>query len=683
MKILLLSDIPPCDNITSGLVLSALLRFIPRYQICCFVVVNPNLKFTLNPEFANIPIACNCKPNENWSWLPQGRLLRKLSSGAVFAGEYLTEKKVVRCLISKAVAFGRDQKVDRVWAVLQGQTTICMAKAVADKLGVPLHTHIWDPFSWWAKANRLDGWTTRHIQRLFDGAISHSHCVATASEPMAQMYRERFNVEVLPVIASHSGAIAQKPDPTMDKEDRYPILIGMAGQFYAAAEWLQLLHALRSSHWRIAGRSVRVIIMGPQEPPGGPEENIDYLGWKSQPEAAFILSQCDILYCPYPFDASMAEVSKYSFPSKLVLYLAAGRPIVFHGPTYSAPARYVEDKQCGIIADRPLASVIYNQLERLVRVSQSYKTICLNAQAAFISDFTLASMHRAFNKFIGYPEPSDDSAGKPQDHTVPGGISNSTLKLFEKECKGSVVRRIRSALKARDTYVRHPTKLIRKLSRDSIRRLVLVVPKLRNMYYEIQWYQAEQQKLRQKITEEVYLSNKKHPSTKAKSKARAERQEVITQGLLPAAQDIGYLYPDSKILVVTQSLRNLTRLPNAAISEVRLESDDFTFPIWVDAIGYIRLRGEKNKELNTDNDWDTVNRFLPQKQLGSLLRFALEEKFDRFVVSHNDKDAMALLCAVSRLSSKRLTVMLHAKASTPGEKWLVSHDHIEYRKISS
>ena len=51
--------------------------------------------------------------------------------------------------------------------------------------------------------------------------------------------------------------------------------------------------------------------------------------------------------------------------------------------------------------------------------------------------------------------------------------------------------------------------------------------------------------------------------------------------------------------------------------------------------------------------------------LSGLLRFALEEKFDKFVVSCDDKDAMALSCAVCRFSSKRLIVLLYVRASMP------------------
>jgi len=485
MKVLLLSDIPPCDNFTAGLVLSAMVRFLPRDSVCCFIVANPMLDFRITPEFANIPMRFDRKPNENWSWLPQGRLIRKVSALVARAGAAFTEKTAVRSLIDNAVAYGREQKVDRVWVVLQGQTTILMASAVAERLGVPLHTQVWDPFSWWAKANCLDGVTTRRIQATFDKAIAGSAHVATASQPMAELYRQRFNVDATPVISSHPKAMAQTP--ATDKGVASAPTIGMAGQFYAAAEWLQLLHALRSANWTVAGRPVKMVVMGPQPPPGAADPHVSFLGWKSQEDAASILSRCDILYCPYPFDASMAEVSKYSFPSKLVLYLAAGRPIVLHGPGDSSPARYIRAKQCGAIADRLVASAVFNELERLTLDPRRYAEIARNAQSAFRADFTLESMERGFNSFIGADAMPHEEDARTYDHAGAEGEPFLPPRLSSGQRHRSVAR-----------LGRRSSKVLLAVKRrlwPVVRYIALKVPVLRSLHHEIRGLYAEKEKL--------------------------------------------------------------------------------------------------------------------------------------------------------------------------------------------
>jgi glycosyltransferase involved in cell wall biosynthesis len=312
-----------------------------------------------------------------------------------------------------------------------------MAGPVAEQLGVPLHTHVWDPFSWWAKANRLDGRTTRSVQAKFDRAVSHSKAVATASQAMADAYQERFGAHAIPVIASHASSLAKTPAPELQSDDS--LVIGMAGQFYSATEWLSLLEAMRAANWRVAGREVRIVVMGPQTPPQMDESRISFLGWKTQAQAAEILSCCDLLYCPYPFDPGMKEVSQLSFPSKLVLYLAAGRPIVFHGPDYSGPAAYVHRNGCGLVADQLFPTSVYNAIERLVSMPDLYRSCATGAQRAFIQDFTLSSMQRALSEFLDLGAPGDairlyshaaSGSTKAQSDRLPDAVRNRSLPVI-------------------------------------------------------------------------------------------------------------------------------------------------------------------------------------------------------------------------------------------------------------
>src|ERR1700722_5912356 len=119
MKVLLLTDIPPCKDFTAGLVLDQLCKFLPRDALCCFAVVNPFLPLRMSPDFSGVPVLFRAKPNENWSWIPARGRYRYLTSPLVFSAEQLTRHWTVTALAQEAIEFGRAQKVDRVWAVLQ------------------------------------------------------------------------------------------------------------------------------------------------------------------------------------------------------------------------------------------------------------------------------------------------------------------------------------------------------------------------------------------------------------------------------------------------------------------------------------------------------------------------------------------------------------------------------------
>jgi glycosyltransferase involved in cell wall biosynthesis len=416
MKVLLISDVPPCDDFTAGIVLSAMIRFLPRGSICCFAVVNPLIPFRMSPEFGGIPVEFYRKPLENWAWLPRRFPINRISALASSTGETWIGHRRARSLAIKAIEFGRKQQVDRVWAVLQGQTTIRMALAVAEGLNVPLYSQVWDPFSWWAKANRLDERTTRETQELFDETIRRSAAVATASHPMAKNYRDRLHVKAVPVISSYARTMARSPLAT--DRDGESIKIGMAGQFYAADAWSQLLETLEAVNWTVGGRRVSIVAIGPVPPPSIAANNVTFLGWKPQGEAIDLLANCDFLYCPYPFDRSMEDVARLSFPSKLVLYLAAGRPVIFHGPIYSAAADYITDKACGVVVTSLPAARILDEIERLVENHELYAEMASKAQRAFLEDFTLDQMARSFDDFIGA---ETDGTMVLHDHSRHGG----------------------------------------------------------------------------------------------------------------------------------------------------------------------------------------------------------------------------------------------------------------------
>jgi glycosyltransferase involved in cell wall biosynthesis len=395
MKFLLITDIPPCKDFTAGLVLDQLCRFLPRGSIACFAVVNPGLQATLTADLDWIPIAYTRKRNEN----AFVRLPGLFGFPFRFLFETLRRTIVVPRLTKQAVDFGRKQGVTAVWVVLQGQTVVQMAAEVAQRLGVPLYTQVWDPLIWWLVANHIDRFNRRKALADFDKALRSSRACAAASWAMADHYQRRYDTYSTPVISSHSPAIAAYPELGDFPGDE--IVIGMAGQFYAGQEWLQLVRALNMAGWQVDGHNVSVLVLGPSEPPGeAPLKKISYLGWHSQADAIQILAKCHILYCPYPFAQNMAEVVELSFPSKVALYLAAGRPVLFHGPQSASPAISLESCGAGEIVDDVHAAAIYNGLWRLVADPIHYQELGKKAQAAFLRDFTTTAMRENFGRFL-------------------------------------------------------------------------------------------------------------------------------------------------------------------------------------------------------------------------------------------------------------------------------------------
>jgi len=396
MKVLLLTDIPPCRNFTAGLVLDRLVGFLPPEQIALCAVVNPVLNPEIPVELESLPKLILKKPRE-----ASVRIFpRKAGDLSAFIFELIQATRVRHELLPQIAAFAKQQQVDAIWVVLQGQTMVRLARQLSLKLNLPLLTQVWDPFGWWLRANQIDGLTQRRLLAEFDKVMRHSASCATASWAMSEAYSNQYGIRNQPVIAGLPRALARKPATRPHAGDEF--VIGMAGQFYAQAEWSCLINTLNQVNWTVAGRQIRIRIMG-----GGFQSftqhpaNFEYLGWQSQEDTIRLLSEADLLYMPYWFSEEFREESSSSFPSKLVTYFAAGRPVFCHAPAYASPAKYIRQHEAGFLCDSLDPLDVLKHLESAISNTEYYREVALNGTNCFMRDFTLERMKESFLQFLG------------------------------------------------------------------------------------------------------------------------------------------------------------------------------------------------------------------------------------------------------------------------------------------
>lgn len=395
MKVLLLTDIPPCINFTAGLVLNQLVRFLEPDQLALCYILNPSLQPEIPPDFSTIPRLALAKPRESSFRIFPGAL-GELSATSF---ELIQALRVRFHLLPKISAFARQQKVDALWVVLQGQTSVRLAMNLAETLALPLFTQIWDPFDWWLRANTIDILTRRRLLAQYDETILSSTACATASWAMSKDYDDKYHVRNLPVIA---GLPVELMHPSTDQphfgED---FIIGFAGQFYAQLEWECLIQTLNAENWIIENRRIRIRALGGCFPSFiQKSSNFEYLGWKSQEETIKVLADSDLLYLPYWFSEEFREESSTSFPSKLVSYFASGRPVFCHAPPYSSPAKYISDNSAGFICESLVLGEVKNALSLAISDTNLYSMFSKNGTHCFLRDFTLESMKAAFLDFL-------------------------------------------------------------------------------------------------------------------------------------------------------------------------------------------------------------------------------------------------------------------------------------------
>jgi len=109
-----------------------------------------------------------------------------------------------------------------------------------------------------------------------------------------------------------------------------------------------------------------------------------YGGMVGQSEIPPLLSNASALLVICPFADSLAEFSRFSFPSKLTEYCRFGRPIVLWAPPESAAVKWAEhSKAARIVTDRDASSVLQAliELEHDSQLCERYSAAARNEAA--------------------------------------------------------------------------------------------------------------------------------------------------------------------------------------------------------------------------------------------------------------------------------------------------------------
>ncbi len=400
MKILLLTDMPPCKNFTAGLVLDQLCRFLPRGSIACFCVGLPELNARVSPDLDWIPIRYMNRP---WEVLQLFKMLPAMHSLVNLGLHYFYKGIRLKSIISQVVGYGREVGADILWCPLQGETQIRLALPVSEGLHIPLVTQVYDHPTWILRAYSTPGFLQKKILRKFKTVLNRSRMCATASLPMAEQYHKWYGVNTVPFLPSLDQELALPPARNI--HDSHDLIVGLAGQLYATNEWQALLTTLNSVGWKIAGRNVRIRLLGRWVSFNTDSQlHIEYLGWHTQESTIKLLSETDILYCPYSTDKTLETEMSLSFPSKLTTYLAAGRPVFFHGPENSAPAIFLTKNKSGYICSSNSYSAIRDALSVLVNDRELYLNLTHSGRVAFDTYLTLSTLRKQFATFLQVDE---------------------------------------------------------------------------------------------------------------------------------------------------------------------------------------------------------------------------------------------------------------------------------------
>lgn len=398
-KILVVSPVAPVAEGVGGVYMRDL----------CLMYPEGRLAFAILPGIGHgpWPEPLNAAPRITLDVVPErgfNQWGRRVQQSTRFLFDRYVDRRHLPRAIDRIAAFADDVGPEMLWVPLAGPTMINLAAALAARTHLPLLTTVWDapdyflPHYWGIGGASLD-----RAMRRFAAAVRGSVRCAVASVEMQHAYESAFGTPCIPMI--HGLPASAWMAPSGPRPPNAPFVIGYAGSLYARHEWDALLEALASVGWRVAGRdvSVRVLAASVDLRAAGPAR-VEFLGWRSTSDAVAILSECDICYVPYWFDPACRPAVELCFPNKISLYLAAGRPVLFHGPEQSTPAHFLARHPVGLACHALERREIVRALERAASDAAFHDTAAREIPHVLREELGLQVFRRQFARFVGIDE---------------------------------------------------------------------------------------------------------------------------------------------------------------------------------------------------------------------------------------------------------------------------------------
>ena len=392
-KLLVLSSSPPGTRHGGGVIQDQILRRYPRDRYVCFAVhphEKPNDGEKWPPSLEGVPLQVG-------ALVPRLRLKGERFYQTVL--RLLGFQLLAPWRIRQAVAFGRQHQVELVWATLQGEALLLAAR-VAKGLGVPLVGTIWDDPEGWLADGGYDTLSRRLLLGHFREALRLARRVSTVSEAMQEAYRQEYGLDSQLLRHGHDWEdSAVSPEVNSPRQG---VTVGFVGNVYGEDAWLAFLAACARLNAEGGLPPVGVRLLGGKcFPYPHPGVAVDNQGWLPRKEMLRRLAAVDFCYLPYWFTADKRRHAELSFPTKLTTYMAAGRPVLYHGPEYAGVTRIIRAYGLGLCVHSREPEILSLLIKSLITDRELQKALSKASLAAFAGEFNMEVMLKNFASLLG------------------------------------------------------------------------------------------------------------------------------------------------------------------------------------------------------------------------------------------------------------------------------------------
>ena len=311
-----------------------------------------------------------------------GKLRQAFRSFASFLEWNVVRRRALRRGLEHEAARLRGLGIRRVVYFMNSIEILDLAPMLNEVLGVPYSTMEWDLIEL-----AIDALPARRVRdRLSRAATALREGAATrgvASEGMVSMYEERWGLDST-VLRQTIVPGAKSESPAKDA-----FVIGLCGTMIVPDEFRAFLAALDLLDWNVDGRPIEFLWIGEPRPDQRElHPRIRSTGWVPHARSLELLSGVDLGYSGLWFATERRPWVESSFPSKIISYLSAGVPVLYHGPAYGTPAKFMKAFRvgfgCHVLEPQAIAELVAG----IVREPASLSAARDEATRAVRTEFT-------------------------------------------------------------------------------------------------------------------------------------------------------------------------------------------------------------------------------------------------------------------------------------------------------
>ena len=193
-RLLLVSDIPPSLNYSGGLYIMDLIRCSRGRIRDVFAVLNPSLSPQIPEDLAAaLDIRTTPKPEESHSGERED---------AVRAAEARSEADIRDRILPSVIEFARAKSCRDFLVVLEGQTMIRLAAALAAQKEFRINVLVMDPPGSWLAAHLVDSESTAKVLAQYDRTLANAAKCCATSEAMASRYAAKYRTRCSALLPS-------------------------------------------------------------------------------------------------------------------------------------------------------------------------------------------------------------------------------------------------------------------------------------------------------------------------------------------------------------------------------------------------------------------------------------------------------------------------------------------------